>query len=320
MSHFKVLNLTQAQRSNLKFPSVIMSILLLIVLIGTSCQKSGSDAKSSSGNTVNEQKLDATNNIVEATTSDEENFDMVMGNGEYADVSNAVSNTLSNANVSGKTITYFPSKNVYPYWKTIDYTNFTNANNDILNGKVIIKFFAPGEDTLTFTTYENYHVNSILVDNSSSITVLKIKNGAGQDLDVYKHNIYKKMSDTANGNMKEYTVNSKWTEINWQGGTAYEIAGHTEGRQTYNGIEAQNFKTDIDESNPVIKPSTCRYRVQGIIIAEINLAKVAKDQPNNLEEYLDYGNGDCDNEATLSINGGEPVVVTLPLRFWPLNL
>ncbi len=307
------------QRSNFKVLSVIMSTLLLIVLIGTSCQKSGADAKSSSGNTLNEQKLDATNNIVEATTSDEENFDMVMGNGEFADnSSNAVSNTLPNAKVVGRTITYSPSIDVYPHTKTIDYgAGFTNANGVILSGKVIITFFKAAEDAageFTYTTYENYHVNGTLVEGS--IQINKIKNGTGQD--VYKHILNKTLSD-ANGNSKNFTGNATWTVINWKDGinNAYEITGHTVGKQTSHGDEINNFKTDIDVNNPVIKPFTCIRRVQGGVIAVISLKN---GQPNELDEYLDYGNGDCDNIATLSLNGGEAVTVALPLTFWPLNL
>jgi hypothetical protein len=42
--------------------------------------------------------------------------------------------------------------------------------------------------------------------------------------------------------------------------------------------------------------------------------------PTKLEEYLDFGKGECDYLATLSVNGSAPQQVTLPIRFWPLNL
>src|SRR5205809_4009115 len=179
MTHIKVLNLTQAQRSNFKFPSVIIFMLLLIVLIGTSCQKSGTDAKP--GNTVNEQKMSVTNNIVDASGSDEENFDMVMGNGDYADVSdaasNAVSTTLSNAKSSGRTITYTPSKDVYPYTKTIDYgLGFTDAKGVTRSGKLIITYYDPTKDFFgkySVTTYDNFYVDRIHVEGTAQINKTK---------------------------------------------------------------------------------------------------------------------------------------------------
>jgi len=57
--------------------------------------------------------------------------------------------------------------------------------------------------------------------------------------------------------------------------------------------------------------------VKGGMIASIHLSN---GDPSELNEYLDYGNGDYDNMGTLSINGDEPQAVSLPLRFWPLNL
>jgi hypothetical protein len=129
--------------------------------------------------------------------------------------------------------------------------------------------------------------------------------------------ISKKVSDVA-GDVKEYNSNATWTVIDWQNGknNAYEITAHTVGKETYNGIEANNFKTDVDEAKHIIKPLDCR-RVQGGLTAEIHLAK---GKVKDLIEYLDYGNGDCDDIAILSVNGAPAEEVTLPLRFWPLNL
>ena len=60
--------------------------------------------RNSSYNSYTTQELNVTNDLHEASSSDEENFDMVMGNGEDADaqnsVSNAVAHTLLASNVS----------------------------------------------------------------------------------------------------------------------------------------------------------------------------------------------------------------------------
>src|SRR5436190_2845731 len=133
-------------KPNLTFSKLFSGAIITfisIAVMSTSCKKSGADVKPSSGNTSNNQKLDVTNDIVDASTSAEDNFDMIMGNGEYADGSdaalNAVSTNLSSAKSSGRTITYSPSKDVYPHTKTIDYgAGFTNAKGVIKSGKIII--------------------------------------------------------------------------------------------------------------------------------------------------------------------------------------
>ena len=299
--------------------------LLSIAVIGTSCKKSGADVKPSSGNTVNEQKLGATNNIVDASGSDEENFDMVMGKGDYADVSdaasNAVSTTLSNAKSSGRTITYAPSKDVYPYTKTIDYgLGFTDAKGVTRSGKVIITYYDPTKDFFgkySVTTYDNFYVDGIHVEGTAQINKTKSLNGK----DVYVHLIHKTVSN-ADGDVKDYYAGATWTVIDWNGGTnnAYEISlATTVGTETYNGVESNGFATYVDDAHPVILPIGCK-RVQGVVIADIHLAGVPLGDLIQLQERIDYGTGDCDNTATLSINGSEPETVTLPLRFWPLNL
>jgi len=289
--------------------SLCATALLSVTIIGTSCNKSSSSVSSTNA-AVNQQKLDVTNNAVDATSSDEENFALVAGNDQ----------DVSDAKTAGKTVTYSPSKNVYPHTKTIDYgTGYTGSNGVVKSGKIIITYYDPVADAVgkySFTTYENYHVDGILIEGTAQVN--KIKNGTGQT--VFLHIIHKTISDAA-GDVKDYNTNAQWTVIDWQGGTAnaYDITEHTTGNETYNGVESNNFKTSADDANHIIQPLTCKRRVKGGLIADVHLSNVAHGEPNTLHEYLDYGNGDCDDMGTLSVNGGPAETVTLPLRFWPLN-
>jgi len=294
-----------------KFSLLPIVTVLGVIIIGISCQKSSVTEKQSD-NSLNQQKLNVTNSLIEASTSDEDNFNMVMENDESMDALN-----VSNAKVAGKTVTFSPSKHVYPHTKTIDYgAGFTDSKGVTKSGKVIITYYDAATDAegrYTFTTYDNYYVDGIHIEGS--IQINKVKNGTGQY--VYLHTIHKTVSD-ATGDVKDYNANATWTVINWQGGknNAYSITVHTAGKETYNGIEANNFRTDGDDAKPIIKPLQCK-RVQGGLTAQIHLAK---GKVKDLSEYLDYGNGECDDIATLSVNGGPAQVITLPLRFWPLNL
>ena len=148
--------------------------------------------------------------------------------------------------------------------------------------------------------------------------VNKIKNDNGKT--IYVHDFQKAASD-ASGSVKNYKGVSRWTVISWQGGTdnAYKIIEYTFGNELYNGVESSNFTTNIDKNNSVIRPFLCK-RVQGGLIAKIHISNPSPGNPSDLDEYLDYGNGDCDDIATLSINGGTSQIVSLPLQFWPLNL
>lgn len=312
-------------KSRLTF-SKFSTILLSAIVMGTSCQKSAVTGASTSANAANTQKLNATNNALNASGSDDENFDMIMDDGSYADVSdnvsNAVASSLSNATAqTGKIITYSPSKDVYPHTKTIDYgSGWTSADGGTRSGKILVTYYAPkteAEGKYTSTTYDNYYVNGVQIQGS--IQVNKIKNGTGQT--VYLSIGHKTLS-TADGDIKDFNINSKRTLIDFQGGiqNAYEIDQQTEGSEIYNGVESNHFKTYTDDSNPIIKLIHYKCRVQGGLIAQAHLTHVEKGNPNDLDEYLDYGNGTSDNIATLSINGGDAETVLLPMQFWPLQL
>ncbi len=308
-------------KSKLTF-SKFSTILLSAIVMGTSCQKSAVSGTSSSNSSANTQKLDATNNVSDAAASDDENFDMVMGYGSYADVSNnasnAVANSLSNAIVqTGRIITYSPSKDVYPHTKIIDYgAGWTDAGVT-RSGKVVIIFYAPKaevEGKFTYTTYDNYYVNGVL--HQGSVQVNKVQNGTGQT--VYLSIAHKTLSN-ANGDVKDYNATSKRTLIDFQGGiqNAYQIDQQITGNETSDGVESNHFKAYTDDANPIIKRIDYKYRVQGALVSQIHLLN---SSPNNLNEYLDYGNGALDNIATLSINGGDAETVLLPMQFWPLRL
>jgi hypothetical protein len=143
--------------------SVFPVLTILSIIIGTSCQKSSVTEKQSSDNAFNQQKLDVTNMLIEASRSDEENFDMVMENDEYTDASN-----VSNAKTAGKTVTYTPSKDVYPHTKTIDFgAGFTNPKGVTKSGKVIITYYDNATDPegkYTLTTYDNYYIDGIHIE------------------------------------------------------------------------------------------------------------------------------------------------------------
>src|SRR6478735_4824579 len=151
-----------------KFAAFPVAIALAVIIIGTSCQKSSVAEKQSSDNSLNQQKLDLTNMLIEASGSDEENFDMVMEDNEYAEASN-----VSNAKVAGKTVTYSPSKDVYPHTKTIDFgAGITNGNSVTKSGKIIITYYdaaADAQGKYSVTTYNNYYVNGAHIEGSIQI-------------------------------------------------------------------------------------------------------------------------------------------------------
>ena len=293
----------------MKSQTITVSVLALftIALSTTSCKKS--QVLSSHIESVQSQSafMNATNDVINVDSIANEDFDLLINDDEASVLQGS----------KCYTVTFSPSRNVYPRTKTIDFgTGCTNAAGVTKKGKIIVTQYGPKREArgrFSEITYDNYYVNNIHVEGS--IQVNKVANGTKI---VYKHIVHKTFT-TDDGDIKDWNSNLNWTLV--QGGDTkseaddvYNITGHAEGKETLDGIEANNWRADVDKKNVLVKSPSCKRITQGGVIIKIHIKN-----GDDLNEYLDYGDGSCDNLGTLSINGGEPQVVTLPLRFWPLN-
>jgi len=293
-----------------KYQTIICSGLILTIALTSilSCQKSTITSPSMQSIDSKTEFMNATNGVDNFDSTVNEDFNLIL------DADDALPKKKSKC----YTVTYSPSRSVYPHTKTIDYgTGCTGAAGVTKRGKIIITYYTPkmeAQGRYSEITYQNYYVNNIHVEGS--IKVNKSTNSSNQI--VFKHIVHKTIT-TPEGDSKNWNSNLDWTLI--QGGNTnaisddvYQITGHSEGKETLGNVEAINWQSDVDKNNPLIKPQACKRKVQGGMIVKIKI-KACKD----LNEYLDYGDGSCDNRATLIINGSAPQQVTLPLRFWPLN-
>jgi len=284
---------------------LILTIAFISIL---SCNKSQITSPSMQSIDSKTEYMNATNGVDNFDSTMNEDFNLIL----------AGDDALPESGSKCYTITFSPSRTVYPHTKTIDYgTGCTGAAGVTKRGKIIITYYTPkmeGQGKYSEITYQNYYVNNIHVEGS--IKVNKSINNLNQI--VFKHIVHKTIT-TPDGDVKDWNSNLDWTLI--QGGNTkiisddvYQITGHSEGKETLGDVKAINWQADVDKNNPVIKLQACKRKVQGGMIVKIKI-KACKD----LNEYLDYGDGSCDNRATLTINGSAPQQVTLPLRFWPLN-
>lgn len=212
-------------------------------------------------------------------------------------------------------ITYAPSKNEFPHTRTIDYGSGCSIRGKTFSGKRIIKVFAnkktaPAGTRISVTSYDNYYVNGLSVSGNNVIYIQKTAAPGPLKLRTVTNITY---SDNS-GNLKTFIGNFQREMISESiikvTGTSYGVEAN--GRKTIS-----TFTAAIDDNNPILKDRNCDYRSQGAL--KIGIRTLFPQQANDTE-YLDYGNGTCDNSATLSINGGAPATVTLPIVFYAARL
>jgi len=191
----------------------------------------------------------------------------------------------------------------YPITKTLDYTDTVElVNGMLISGKIIIVISAPPRtDGATRTvTFENFYIDDVKISGTRVIT---FHSGEGTGISAtVEGDIMITFSD---GTYIERTT-EKLREFYEGYDTPYDISddkfritGFT------NSVSSEGFTFSAVITEPIIRLGTCRFAVQGIV-------QMFKNDELRLE--LNFGDGTCDDVATISRNG-ETKQITLGRRF-----
>jgi hypothetical protein len=182
------------------------------------------------------------------------------------------------------------SSSSYPREIVIDYgTGCTDRMGHTRKGKIVIDI----SDTITNAgatqtlTYQDFYVDSIKIELTESLKNLG-KNSAGNWV------IEKKSDRTITRNMDK-SVESSVESDEWISG--FETTDRTDdifyesgsGSITIN--DTATFSKNI--AKPLLVDRSCEYIKSGIVVLTKNSNTVT----------IDYGDGTCDNKATVTING-----------------
>lgn len=175
--------------------------------------------------------------------------------------------------------------------RTVDFgtTNCTLSNENLVRGKIIITF-TNDFDALTRTinyTFENFYHNDRRVEGSRTVVKTILPNGNPQA--------------TINLNMTvTYPNGNVFTRI------GERVREFTEGYATTILTDnvfsiTGNWKTTLPSgtlhTTTITKPLIAKWGCPNIVSGTISIVRTGNPWT------LDYGNGDCDNKATLTING-----------------
>lgn len=286
-----------------------LPLCAVLTLCAVSCKKNDNPVSASSQQTTETLLMNATNVAADATNLQSMDMEDVMGSDSAADC---------------RTITYDTSKTVYPHVKTVDYGNGCIGPDGIIRkGKRIITVYAdaltasPGT-LISVTTFDNFSVNDI---NISGTVQSYIDSTSTADVPVMK-NVAEKTLSTSDGDVKTLSSVNYWKKIEGvhtlnRHDDVFEITGSASGNEILDGATEMQWSSQISSDNRVIKPVSCDFRTQGTMDIQLHIITGGSA---NFTEHLDYGDGTCDDKATLSINGGTAKEITLPLYFWPLSL
>lgn len=213
------------------------------------------------------------------------------------------------------TITVEAQGSPWPYKITVDFgdENCTGRDGKERRGKLIytITDWYRNTGSVIEVTPENYHVNDHLVEGKRTSSNLGA-NAEGQiefeikvvdgkvttpegDIILWESTRTRTWVEGQETNFFTLDSNNMW--MGWDGITddVYEITG------TGKGTTRSNIDYDVEITTPLRVQLDCRWVTKGVITLT----------PDGYEgRSLDYGEGDCDNKATVSI-GEEEKEITL---------
>jgi len=211
------------------------------------------------------------------------------------------------------TIIHLNNLDPFPLKIIMDFgTGCTGRDGRLRSGKIITTYtnrlFYPGAKATT--TFDGYTVDSIKVEGTHVIA----NQGEAISTNCIRHK-WKVVVENAkltkpNGNYTEWNSTKTITQVEGMCtpfihiDDIYKIEGGGHGKVKRGNLLIA-WNSEITE--PLIKKFSCRWLVKGIIrIVRLNLTTNSPWIAS-----INYGNGDCDNKALVTINGAAHII-TLP--------
>lgn len=203
-------------------------------------------------------------------------------------------------------IVHASTSSFFPVRITIDFGTtgcIRPADGHSRKGKIIIDYSnrltLPG--AIATITFDNFYVDDTKIEGTAAITNTSSPNSTPPSRQFTVDVTNGKLS-TTDGNYVEW--NSHKTITQTQGlstllypkDDVFQIEGSANGRAQKGNLLVA-WQSTI--TSPLIKNFECRWIVQGTV----KVVRASTSANTSWTGLLDYGNGNCDNQATVTING-----------------
>lgn len=185
----------------------------------------------------------------------------------------------------------------FPVKVVVDFgTGCTGRDGRLRKGKIITvytgRLVVPG--SVAETTFDGYYVNDVKVEG-----VHRTENKSTSQQWMFTITVRNGKLTRPNGNYSQWNSTKTITQIEGSGtplfplDDVFSIKGESNGTVKRADTLYQWAARTLPD-NPLIKRFNCRWIVRG---------KIAIRRTNSDVAVIDYGNGGCDNKATVTING-----------------
>lgn len=199
------------------------------------------------------------------------------------------------------TVNHLNTGTIFPIQVIIDFgtAGCQGADGHVRSGKIIVEYTGrlvnPG--SVATCTFDAFHLDSIQIEGTLRITNTSTANNRQFTYEVEDAKLAK-----TNGNFTKWNSHKIITQLeglttpNLPLDDVFQIEGGSQG-QVQRGNLLVTWESSVTE--PLVKKFTCRWIVKG----KISQTRVNSGGNSPWEAILDFGTGDCDNNATVTING-----------------
>jgi hypothetical protein len=192
------------------------------------------------------------------------------------------------------TVTVTPrERGVFPKTVTIDFGTGCEVRGHLRKGKIITvytgRMHVPGSSATT--TFENFAIDSFAIEGKHTLTNATRPGGNNRVFTATVEGA--KITNTNSGAWCAWSGTRTRTQVEGNGTPFFPVDDVFEvtGNRRVTCSDGKSWTSEV--TTPLVRKFTCRWFVSGVLTIKFN----------DGEANLDFGNGDCDNQATLTVNG-----------------
>ena len=291
----------------LSFSKWSSAVIFTSLVVFTSCKK---DSNSNASDPDPSITVDAAQSDATAAAQFDDVFNITMGvqasdAGEEIGLGTGAGVIYKPASPSGTlspdsasrcfTVTVSPkTAHVFPKVVTIDFGNGCQGKDGKLRkGKIITVFtgpiFIPGSKAST--TFDHYVVDSFKVEGTHTVENTSTSNKKAWSVKI----VNGKVTNTETGFWRKRDGAREHQQTEGNGTPLYLLDDVFEITGNATGSNSNGNSWASETTGPLVRKYSCQWLVKGGV-------KISRHS-NTISAVLDYGDGSCDNKATITING-----------------
>jgi hypothetical protein len=196
------------------------------------------------------------------------------------------------------TVTVTPKdKGVFPKTVVLDFGSGCDMNGHIRKGKIITVYSGPlhKPGSRAVTEFDGYQIDNRKIMGRHIVENTTI---AGSNQRQFTRSFETKIINVNDQSWKAWTGTTTMTQLEGNGTPLWPVDDVFQFTGKRRGETSKGRSWMVETVNPLIKAFTCRWITKGSVHIRVN----------DTVGTLNYGNGDCDNEAILTVKGASRTI------------